>query len=285
MSARTSKSAAKVVKLPVKAVVGAKASGGDDSLAKAFEWAKKTLGHTFKKKALLQEALTHGSSGLKPDYERLEFLGDRVLGLAVAELLMEHFGDVDEGELGRRHAALVKGETLVNVAHAWNVQPYIRVGAGDKGELWVGRSVLGDVVEGLFGAVYVDAGWKPARDLVRRTMIPLLATNDGRDAKTRLQEWLQSRKMTLPTYAVVQESGPDHAKIFLVRVACTAGVAEASASSKHEAGKRAAAVLLEKLEAPAKPTAAKPVKAKAKAPAKTTVKAAAKVAKKDKTHG
>lgn len=219
-------------------------------MADALVWAKQVLGHGFKKKALLQEALTHGSSGVKPDYERLEFLGDRVLGLAVAELLMEHFKDVNEGELGRRHAALVKGETLVAVAHEWGVQPFVRVGAGDKGELWVGRSVLGDVVEAVFGAVYVDAGWKAARDLVRRTMVPLLATNDGRDAKTRLQEWLQSRKMTLPTYAVIQESGPDHAKVFLVRVACTAGVAEASANSKHEAGKRAAALLLEQLELP-----------------------------------
>lgn len=259
MSAKpASKPAAKVSAKPV-----AKA---DDTLAKALVWAKETLGYSFKKKAFLQEALTHGSSGIKPDYERLEFLGDRVLGLAVAELLMEEFTDADEGEMGRRHAALVKGETLVAVAHEWGVQPFVRVGAGDKGELWVGRSVLGDVVEAIFGAVYMDAGWKAAREVVRKTMIPLLATNDGRDAKTRLQEWLQSRKMTLPTYAVIQESGPDHAKIFLVRVACTAGVAEASASSKHEAGKRAAAVLLEQLEAPVKPAkATKTAKKKVKA--------------------
>lgn len=240
------------------------AAKADATLAKALAWAKDVLGHGFKKKALLQEALTHGSSGHKPDYERLEFLGDRVLGLAVAELLMETFKDVDEGELGRRHAALVKGETLIAVAHGWGVQPFVRVGAGDKGELWVGRSVLGDVVEALLGAVYQDAGWKAARELVRRTMIPLLATNDGRDAKTRLQELLQSRKMTLPTYSVVQETGPDHAKTFLVRVACTAGVAEATGTSKHEAGKRAAALLLEQLEAPEKPVKAKAAKASAK---------------------
>lgn len=207
-------------------------------------WAKQTLGYTFKKPALLEQAFTHGSSGAKADYERLEFLGDRVLGLAVVDMLYKAFPVADEGELGRRHSALVRAETLTRVAMAWQVGGHIRLALGQNLANLENAKILSDVVESILGAYYLDAGWPAVRKLIQKHWADFLPAMDGRDAKSMLQELMQSAKNPLPIYDVVAETGPDHAKEFTVRVTCVLGSAEGTSRSKHEAGKLAAAALL-----------------------------------------
>lgn len=211
--------------------------------AAAYGWATATLGHTFANEALLIEALTHGGSGLKPTYERLEFLGDRVLGLAVADMLQAGYPEADEGELGRRHAALVQGITLTQIAEEWGLAAHMRTGT-----VKVPAGVLADGVEAVLGAVFLDAGWAAARAVVGRFWQGRLVALDGRDAKTTLQELLQGQKKPVPQYKVVGEQGPDHAKVFVVKVTCALGDAEGQGVSKNEASKQAAKNLLSQLE-------------------------------------
>lgn len=211
----------------------------------SLDWCAHTLGYRFADGALLAQALTHGSSGRRPTYERLEFLGDRVLGLVVADMLLEAFPDVSEGELGRRHAALVQGSLLVDIAHEWALLPHIVMGAGEQ-EATV--SVVSDVVEALLGAVYVDGGFAAAGQLVRTVWAPRLALHDGYDAKTRVQEWLQARKLKPPQYEVVACDGPEHARHFTVEARCAAGSGRGTGPSKQAAGMAAAAALWQVLQ-------------------------------------
>lgn len=211
--------------------------------AAAYAWSTDTLGHTFTNEALLIEALTHGGSGLKPTYERLEFLGDRVLGLAVADMLQAAYPEADEGELGRRHAALVQGVTLTTVAEEWGLAANMRTGT-----VKVPAGVLADGVEAVLGAIYVDAGWPASRAVVQRFWQGRLVALDGRDAKTTLQELLQGQKKPVPHYKVIGETGPDHEKMFVVKVTCALGEAEGQGVSKNEASKQAAVNLMRHLE-------------------------------------
>ncbi|MFZ2587815.1 MAG: ribonuclease III [Alphaproteobacteria bacterium] len=212
--------------------------------ALAYAWCVRVLGYDMQDVALLEEALTHGGSGLKPTYERLEFLGDRILGLAVADMLQEVYPHEDEGGLGRRHAALVQGSTLARIAEGWGLAEHMRV--GHKGPTPAG--VLADGVEAMLGAIYKDGGWSAALEVVRKVWGPMLATEDGRDAKTMLQEMLQGQKKPVPIYQVVEESGPDHVKTFTVEVTCALGTARGVGPSKNDASKQAAAALLNEME-------------------------------------
>jgi ribonuclease-3 len=184
-----------------------------------------SLGHTFRDRDLLKQALTHVSavSGGKrhETYQRLEFLGDRVLGLSVSQILFEMFPKAEEGELSRRLADLVRKETCADVARAWSVGPHLRLGLGESQT--GGRdktAILGDACEALIGAVFVDAGYEAARDLVRRGFSDRMKAprHSLRDAKTSLQEWAQARGLEPPSYKEASRSGPAHAPQFTIAV-------------------------------------------------------------------
>ena len=181
----------------------------------------KKLDYSFEKPELLDEALTHVSAPQAggQSYQRLEFLGDRVLGLAIAELLFRTFPGAPEGELSRRLAELVRRESCAEIATAWDVGPYLKLGAGEAhaGERR-NQTILADVCEAIIGAVFIDGGYVAARDLVERAFQELVEAprRPLRDPKSALQEWAQGRGLPPPTYSVVEQIGPDHAPKFRV---------------------------------------------------------------------
>jgi ribonuclease III len=216
------------------------------------------VGHTFADPALLTTALTHPSVGeraARQSYERLEFLGDRVLGLSIAELLLERFPQENEGDLSKRLVSLVRAETLATVADGLDLDAHLEVGASALGETGRARiSMLSDACEALIGALFLDGGLEPARAFVRRHWADLVeagATELPLDPKTALQEWLQGRGLSLPTYTVLGREGPAHAPEFTIEVAAADGrSAHAVGASKRAAEQAAAEVLLNRLEAP-----------------------------------
>ena len=180
------------------------------------------LGHVFADARLLQEALTHRSFG-QPNNERFEFLGDSILNCVIAIALFERFGELREGELSRVRASLVRQDALHRIALDLDLGDCLRLG---EGELKSGGSrrpsILADAVEALFAAVFLDAGFAAAKAVVDRLYVPLLAEVDplkpSKDPKTALQEWLQGRRIPVPTYSMVQVIGEAHAQEF--EVAC-----------------------------------------------------------------
>ncbi|UCH73139.1 MAG: ribonuclease III [Rhodospirillales bacterium] len=181
------------------------------------------IGHRFNDPALARRALTHRSAGGRADetYERLEFLGDRVLALVVADMLYDAFPLEDEGALAKRLVALVRRETLAAVAMRLAVAPLIRLSRGE--EEAGGRenpAILADVCESLIGAIYRDGGLGAARNFIERHWSALMegTTEPPKDAKTSLQEWAQGRGLALPAYRQVARSGPDHAPRFTIEV-------------------------------------------------------------------
>ncbi len=205
------------------------------------------LGHVFADRDLLEQALTHmsGASGRLDTYQRLEFLGDRVLGLAVSDLLYRSFPDAQEGDLSRRLADLVRKETCAEIALAWDVGPHLRLGLGERKS--GGRrntAILADVCEAVIGAVFLDAGFPAARGVVERSYgqrIQVAATAP-RDPKTALQEWAQGRGLATPVYRQVERSGPDHAPSFRIAVTVTGvddadGVGRSKRSAEQEAAR------------------------------------------------
>jgi ribonuclease III len=211
------------------------------------------LGHVFANPDLLGRALTHVSAAPSEaerisSYQRLEFLGDRVLGLAVADMLLETFPTAHEGELSQRLAHLVRRETCADVATEWGVGPFMRLGVGEAQT--GGRkktAILGDICESLIGATFLDAGYEAARDLVRRGWRSRMLESQRplRDAKTALQEWAQARGLATPVYSVVERSGPHHAPQFLISAAVTGfQPAQARAGSKRLAEQEAARAFL-----------------------------------------
>lgn len=180
------------------------------------------LGHVFADVRLLQEALTHRSFG-QPNNERFEFLGDSILNCVIAIALFERFGELREGELSRVRASLVRQDALHRIALDLDLGDCLRLG---EGELKSGGSrrpsILADAVEALFAAVFLDAGFAAAKAVVDRLYVPLLAEVDplkpSKDPKTALQEWLQGRRIPVPTYSMVQVIGEAHAQEF--EVAC-----------------------------------------------------------------
>ncbi|MGE5650050.1 MAG: ribonuclease III [Bacillota bacterium] len=176
------------------------------------------LGHTFKDAALLQQALTHRSHSSLHN-ERLEFLGDSVLNCVVASLLFERYNKIDEGDLSRLRANLVKQQSLYEIAQRLELSQFLRLGEGElKSGGFRRPSILADTLEALFGAIFLDAGFNAARDVIRSLYIPILDTVDpktlGKDAKTLLQEFLQGKKLALPQYNVVATHGAAHNQEF-----------------------------------------------------------------------
>jgi ribonuclease-3 len=176
------------------------------------------LGHTFKNAALLQQALTHRSHSSLHN-ERLEFLGDSILNCAVASLLFDRYSKIDEGDLSRLRANLVKQQSLYEIAQRLELSQFLRLGEGElKSGGFRRPSILADTLEALFGAIFLDDGFNAARDVIRALYIPILDTVDpktlGKDAKTLLQEYLQGKKIALPQYNVVATHGAAHNQEF-----------------------------------------------------------------------
>ncbi len=214
---------------------------------------ERVLGHSFQDKSILVAALTHSSlrKQTRMSYERLEFLGDRVLGLIVADMLLRRFPKEPEGDLAKRQAALIKRDTLANVARKIGLSPHLKMSKGE--EQTGGRdnpNLLSDTMEALMAALYLDGGLGAARGFVEPLWVPLIeeAKEPPKDAKTALQERTQSLRLGLPTYALKDRQGPDHSPIFVVSVTVpgrepTIG----QGKSKREAEQKAAAALLEAL--------------------------------------
>jgi ribonuclease III len=224
------------------------------------------LRYKFTRLELLREALTHPSAlppskqgrrgarrGAAPrHYERLEFLGDRVLGLVIADLLWRRFESEPEGPLTRRHGELVRRDTLASIAREMGLDGHVHLSPAEAAS---GRarspSVLADVLEAVIAAIYLDGGFTAAVAFVERLWGPRVAAmkKPPRDPKTLLQEWAQGRGLALPVYRLAAASGPDHARQFTVAVHDGRGnEASATASSKRAAEVAAAAALLQLLD-------------------------------------
>lgn len=207
-----------------------------------------SLAYTFKDLGNLALALTHIGATLHrtASYQRLEFLGDRVLGLAVAAMLYETFPEADEGELSRRLADLVRAESCAEVAAEWDVEPHIRLGPGERANLSLRRAVLGDICESIIGAVFLDGGYEHANALVRRAFADRMrAPRRLRDPKTALQEWAQAKGLAAPLYREVARKGPHHAPEFTVAVMVDGHEeAEAKGPSKRIAEQAAASAFI-----------------------------------------
>jgi ribonuclease-3 len=199
--------------------------------------------------ALWLEALTHGSTGRPRNYERLEFLGDRVLGLTIAEWLFEE-DDGAEGTLSQRLNALVSGAMCASIARDLGTGLHLLLGkqARDDGGQ-DSDNILGDVMESLIGASFVERGFEPTRDMVRRLWADAVGSRAGKrkHPKSALQEWAAGNRRKPPEYRVLDRSGPDHAAKFTVAVAVHGvGEAEATAGSKQEAETLAAAAFMKR---------------------------------------
>ncbi|MGR3805268.1 ribonuclease III [Marinibacterium profundimaris] len=211
------------------------------------------IGHRFANPELLVQALTHGSiaTATRPDNQRLEFLGDRVLGLAMATALLDADAGAREGQLAPRFNALVRKEACADVAREIGLGEVLKLGRSEM--LSGGRrkeALLADGLEALIAAVYVDAGFDAAQDLVMRLWGDRVnrVDADARDAKTALQEWAQARGQTPPSYVERARSGPDHAPRFTIAVRLADGTeAQAEAGSKRQAEQAAAKALLDRL--------------------------------------
>ncbi len=213
------------------------------------------LGHDFAHPGILREALTHRSAVHRGQRtgsnERLEFMGDRVLGLLMAEWLVERYPREQEGELGRRLAHLVSQPVLAAVAEAIGLGAALSVAPGEaRAGVKRRATVLADALEAALGALYLDGGLDRARDFVRRAWMGAMAeqADPPKDAKTALQEWTQARGLNLPVYCVSSRSGPPHAPEFVVTVQVgTEQSGTGTAGTKRAAEQRAAEDLLERL--------------------------------------
>ncbi|MCV6575610.1 MAG: ribonuclease III [Cohaesibacter sp.] len=215
---------------------------------------EKTLGYVFNDISHLERALTHSSAVSSPKhqiteiYQRHEFLGDRVLALTIADMLLEAFPKADEGELARRLNGLVRNETCAAVAQDLQIGPFIRLGEGENQA--GGRkkdAILGDVCEAIIGAIFLDGGFVQAQDFISRNWKERMLNWKGplRDAKTTLQEWAQGRKLPPPLYSQISRKGPDHAPEFVLK--CEVQGIEAilgNGSSKRIAEQNAARAML-----------------------------------------
>ncbi|MCB1508875.1 MAG: ribonuclease III [Hyphomicrobiaceae bacterium] len=216
------------------------------------------LGHDIRDEALFRRALTHasalpsGAPAPEKTYQRLEFLGDRVLSLVVADALIKAFPEDEEGDLAVRLNALVRAETLAAIAEEIGLGRFAHWGEGEARKASRARAaILADMMESVIAALYRDGGFEAARAFILRHWNTRLAevASVQRDPKTRLQEWYQGRGLAAPVYTIVSRSGPDHAPVFDIEVRDGTGRAErASGPSKRAGQQAAAALLLKRLE-------------------------------------
>jgi ribonuclease-3 len=225
--------------------------------AERLRLAEDLLGHHFARLDLLREALTHRSAAggrakraAQNSNERLEFIGDRVLGLLIAEWLAERFPDEHEGQLGPRLADLVSRDALAAVAQTIGFSRVLSIGTNEaQAGVASLANVLADGLEAALGAIYYDGGLEVARGFVRRAWLAAMDVHKlpPKDPKTILQEKLLSKGPELPVYEVVSATGPSHAPVFIVRVTGSGRSAEGEAGNKRAAERLAAAALLEKM--------------------------------------
>jgi ribonuclease-3 len=216
---------------------------------------QRALGHEFREPDHLERALTHRSRAARNN-ERLEFLGDALLSFVIGEALFRLRPNAEEGALSRLRASLVREESLAALARALSLGDYLQLGEGElRSGGWRRDSVLADALEAVLGAVYLDAGFDAASEVCTRLFAAQLARlpdpESLKDAKTRLQEWLQARSRPLPRYEVLEESGPPHKRQFLVRCVLQDDAAEmpARGSSRRLAEQSAAQAMLDRLDA------------------------------------
>ena len=212
------------------------------------------IDYRFADQQLLEEALTHRSRGAL-NYERLEFLGDSVLNLVISSRLFELKPDAQEGDLSRMRARLVRGESLTDIASGLGLGKQLKLGEGERKSGGFRRaSILADAFEALLGAIFLDSDYASCRHVILDLFDPLIEKLPGieelKDAKTRLQEWLQGRGSPLPEYTLLREEGADHVKKFYVQCTITddGSMVEASGSSRRRAEQAAAAKMLELLQ-------------------------------------
>jgi ribonuclease-3 len=216
-------------------------------------WAARVLGYEFNDPRLLEQALTHRSAS-RQNNERLEFLGDAMLGFSVAALLYAREPEASEGDLSRLRSALVNRRTLASLGRRLGIDSQLKLGSGESSSGGAQReSALADAVEAVIGAVVLDGGQQAADELVKRLLAEAVESLPGaealKDAKTRLQEWLQARSLGLPVYTVDEVSGKDHNQCFAVscRVASRNKVVTGSGSSRRRAEQTAAEAMLVEL--------------------------------------
>lgn len=229
-----------------------------DRRAEAVAELERRLGHAFADRALIERALTHASVGQgarKVSHnQQLEFLGDRVLGLLAAEALAQHDPEWREGELTRRHARLVSGRTCAEVARMLGLPEALRLAEATTKE--GGRQndrILGDAMEALIAAVYVDGGLDAARMVFKTAwseMLSIALADATREPKTALQEWAMASSLPLPAYRVVSKSGPDHAPEFVIEVEVSGYAPQRGSGSSIRQAEKAAALALLQREAP-----------------------------------
>jgi ribonuclease III len=226
--------------------------------ASIFSSLETSIGFSFKEKKLLEEALRHSSfvnevpeAGLR-DNERLEFLGDAVLNLAVGHILLSRCAYLHEGDLSRMRATLVNEHQLAQMARRLNLGAVIKLG---KGEAQTGGfekdSILAGALEALMAAVYLDGGFEAAFEIIQKAFQPLLqqldSGNGHADYKSQLQEWVQARPGTMPSYTVIREEGPDHTKTFWVQLRVmgveTQGVGKSKKAAEQDAARQALALI------------------------------------------
>lgn len=217
-----------------------------------FSELEKVIGYKFNDVHLLERALTHSSTNDDYNYQRLEFLGDRVLGLAIADALFHEFRGENEGGLAKRHTALVQGRTCAIIGQVYNLGDFVILSQSEResgGHL--NENIIADVVESLLGAIYIDGGYEAAQKVILKLWKNNIQTLETapQDSKTELQEWVQARGLDLPLYEVVEKSGPDHAPVFLIRVSVDGeGYVEAEGTSRRQAEKTAARLMLKKIK-------------------------------------
>jgi ribonuclease-3 len=222
--------------------------------ARKYKELEKKLGYRFKNEALLTRALTHaslrGAKKVREDNERLEFVGDRVLGLAIVELLEETYPVATEGDLARHLNRLVRGETCAKVARTLGLGDFLMLSdseAGSGGRLKA--TILADAVEAVLGAIFLEAGYNKARDVVRRLWESQEVSfgHAAADPKSALQEWAQGQGLALPSYVEVERTGPDHAPSFTTEVRIKGKPpARGQGASKRAAEQAAASAMLER---------------------------------------
>ena len=211
---------------------------------------EKILGHKFRDSSLLEQAITHPSLEGKDNFQRLEFLGDRVLGFVIAGAVYRTFRGDDEGRLSRRQAHLVRKETIARIAKDLGLEGHVRMtDTARRAGMRAQQSISADALEAIIGALYLDGGLRVAETFIKRywkTALELPAI--AKDPKSALQEWAQARAKPLPEYTIKSRKGPDHAPRFVIKVSVEgAGMAEAEGASKQETETLAASALLKKI--------------------------------------